>query len=674
MVKLHLTGGDGFGWALDEHLETYREALPADVTLTSIQECEVIHSVWPRGILHLGSDALKGKRVISDFDNPLSLWATVPEFRSLWDVVGLWVCHTTEALDQAKAAGLSCVHVPYCLRTDVFHPLAPAVDRAQLRRKWGIPEDVYLIGNFQRDTEGVDLSKPKLQKGPDVFAEIVREVQAHGHPIHVLLAGPRRHWLRSRLKEYGVPCTYIGQVVEGDDLKLNLRNRGELNELYHTLDLCLLTSRWEGAMYATLEGAGTRCKMLSTKVGLTGDILHPDCLYSDIVEAVDKIVLDMKSNSLGQHVDAHFNTVMSGYTPENINSHVKKLFENIPSIPVFKGLPERSKHLISKSSGNSFFSRVKRLANRVNVLKKRKNGLTVSIFRDFVKPPYGGANQFMLALRNSLEERGVNVLNNEVGEYVDAYLFDSAWFKKSLLDKLARIKNPKVIHRLDGIIHLYRGSDRSIDDEIHTINANFATTTVVQSMFSLNQVIGYGYTPVCPIVIKNAADPKIFHARGRADFSRDRKVRLVTTCWSDNPRKGGAVYKWLDDHLDHDKYEYLYIGRSSESFARISQTKAVPSDALADKMRQQDIFITASQNESCSNALVEALSCGLPTIYLNSGCQPELVGMGGLGFDAPEEISGLLDKMVDHYESFQACVRAPEMGKVVDAYLACLEG
>ncbi len=37
------------------------------------------------------------------------------------------------------------------------------------REKHGLPNDGYLIGSFQRDTEGHDLITPKLAKGPDVF-------------------------------------------------------------------------------------------------------------------------------------------------------------------------------------------------------------------------------------------------------------------------------------------------------------------------------------------------------------------------------------------------------------------------------------------------------------------------------------------------------------------------
>ena len=38
--------------------------------------------------------------------------------------------------------------------------------------KLNISENAYVIGSFQRDTEGKDLKSPKLIKGPDRLLEI----------------------------------------------------------------------------------------------------------------------------------------------------------------------------------------------------------------------------------------------------------------------------------------------------------------------------------------------------------------------------------------------------------------------------------------------------------------------------------------------------------------------
>jgi glycosyltransferase involved in cell wall biosynthesis len=98
----------------------------------------------------------------------------------------------------------------------------------------------------------------------------------------------------------------------------------------------------------------------------------------------------------------------------------------------------------------------------------------------------------------------------------------------------------------------------------------------------------------------------------------------------------------------------------------------VPSRELADLLRAHDVFVTATEHDAYSNALVEALSCGLPAIYLESGGSGEAVKDGGFGFRRAEEIPELLDRLVDEYEERQAAISLPPLEEVVDDYLDVL--
>ena len=147
------------------------------------------------------------------------------------------------------------------------------------------------------------------------------------------------------------------------------------------------------------------------------------------------------------------------------------------------------------------------------------------------------------------------------------------------------------------------------------------------------------------------------------------KIRLISTSWSDNPNKGATVYKWLEEHLDWDKFEYTFVGRTPVRFDRIHHLPPVPSEQLADILRQHDIFITASRHEACSNSVLEALACGLPVLYVDSGSHPELVGEAGLGFSCQEDIPELLERLVREYELFQARISLPTLSEVAAQYL-----
>jgi glycosyltransferase involved in cell wall biosynthesis len=226
-----------------------------------------------------------------------------------------------------------------------------------------------------------------------------------------------------------------------------------------------------------------------------------------------------------------------------------------------------------------------------------------------------------------------------------------------------------MVHRVDGPISAYRGWDNGTDQRIWQINHELADATIFQSHYSLQKHLELGLEMRNPCVIMNAVDGDIFHPHGHIAFERQRKIRLVSTSWSDNPNKGAATYQWIEDHLDWERFDYTFVGRSPIRFQRIHMREPLSSTELAAVLRQHDIFITASVNDPCSNSLIEALACGLPVLYLHSGGHPEIVGQAGLGFSSAEEIPTLLDQLVDEYEQRQAQINLPTMEEVAERYL-----
>ena len=295
----------------------------------------------------------------------------------------------------------------------------------------------------------------------------------------------------------------------------------------------------------------------------------------------------------------------------------------------------------------------------------------VSIFFDFVQAPYGGANQFLRALWNEFEGRGLRLENNRISRTTHACLYNSFNFDDRRLRRQKR-SGCRMVHRVDGPISAYRDADETIDREIWTLNHDLADATVFQSEYSRRKHLEIGLEFTCPTVILNAVDGRVFHARGRVPFDRARKIRVISTSWSDNPNKGAAAYAWLEEHLDWDRYDYTFVGRSSVPFRRIQTIPAVDSERLATILRAHDVYITASRHDPCSNALLEALGCGLPSLYLDSGGHRELVGEAGLPFTEPEELPRLLDRLVDEYQSRQARISVPTIGEVADRYLTVM--
>jgi glycosyltransferase involved in cell wall biosynthesis len=308
------------------------------------------------------------------------------------------------------------------------------------------------------------------------------------------------------------------------------------------------------------------------------------------------------------------------------------------------------------------------------VLRARRSTADLALFHEFAKAPAGGAHQSLRALVRECVARGVLVQDNVLSPGTHACLFNSFNFDADRLRLFAtKAGEPRMVHRVGAVTSLYRGFDDGTDARVHALNRDLATATIAISQATIDMYREIGIELVDPQVIHNPCDPQIFHANGRIPFSRRRRIRVVAVSWSPNPKKGGPVYRWLEDRIDSNRYEFTFVGNSTTRFAHLRHEPPMTPHDLAAFLRQQDIFLTATEHDAYSNALVEALSCGLPAIYLDSGGSGEAVKDAGFGFHDREEIPMLLDRLVDEYEERQAAISLPSLSEIVDRYLEVLE-
>ncbi len=303
-------------------------------------------------------------------------------------------------------------------------------------------------------------------------------------------------------------------------------------------------------------------------------------------------------------------------------------------------------------------------------MRSRRRRSDLAIFHEFQAPPYGGGNQFLLALVGELRGRGLDVEVNRLSGQTSACLYNSFNFDFRRLRRFVR-DGVRMVHRVDGPIGVYRGFDDGTDRRIVEINA-LADTTILQSRYSLEKHRELGLELRDPIVIHNSVDPAIFHPPPTREPLEGRRLRVITTSWSDNPRKGSEVLTWLDENLDLNSYELTFAGRTQQTFRRIRVVGPLPSRPLADLLRAQDVFLAPSRDDPCSNALLEGLASGLPAAFLRSGGHPELVRDAGIGFDAAEELSGVLARLRDELDERRAAIRVSPLSEVADRYLEAL--
>ena len=170
-----------------------------------------------------------------------------------------------------------------------------------LRKEFNLNESDYLIGSYQRDTEGHDLISPKLIKGPDIFLKIVEEICNSNKNAKVVLAGNRRNYLIKNFENKSIPYVYFEMV----DLPT-------LNKLYNILDIYIVSSRVEGGPQAIVECALTKTPIVSTDVGVASEILHSESIF---VEGEFKTAVP--------NVDYAYKNSQKYKIPEGMNDYVK---------------------------------------------------------------------------------------------------------------------------------------------------------------------------------------------------------------------------------------------------------------------------------------------------------------------------------------------------------------
>jgi len=297
--------------------------------------------------------------------------------------------------------------------------------------------------------------------------------------------------------------------------------------------------------------------------------------------------------------------------------------------------------------------------------------MKIYILYNFQDQPWGGGNQFLKALKKEFIKLGIYEENPEKADIIlfNSYPFRAEYLFKQVLNLKQKYPNKITIYRLDGPISLIRGQDKDLDKIVCLFNKIFVDGIIFQSNWCKKQNKKYfNILSKYETVTHNAPDNEIFNKIDKKKFNPQEKIKLIATSWSANWRKGFEIYKYLDENLDFSRYEMTFAGNSPIKFKNIKQMEPVTSKKLAQILKQQDIYITASQNDPCSNSLIEALSCGLPAVALNDGGHPELIQKGGELFNGQENIVEKIEKITQNYNHYQSQIPEFSIKKTAQDY------
>ena len=216
---------------------------------------------------------------------------------------------------------------------------------------------------------------------------------------------------------------------------------------------------------------------------------------------------------------------------------------------------------------------------------------------------------------------------------------------------VARMKQRgvRIVHRLDGrarsLVKAYE-----MDEENRTIN-RLADWTVWQSAYvreHTTREVETFFGPEAPIVhdpsraslIYNAVDRAVFSETGDAEpFDDDATFRVLHVSFGSGVRKGvGHLVEAAETLRNNPRVRFYCLGRQGGDIVWGERLKALDNvtelgatgdrQRIASIMRACDVLFFPSVNDYCPNTVLEAMSCGLPVVYHDSGGTPELVRDG----------------------------------------------
>ncbi|OHB57315.1 MAG: hypothetical protein A2173_02965 [Planctomycetes bacterium RBG_13_44_8b] len=152
--------------------------------------------------------------------------------------------------------------IPIAIRGEYFS-VQTAGSKKQARETFAIPQNAVVLGSFQKDGEGWGEGlEPKMVKGPDIFLKVISILKNSIPELFVLLSGPARGYVKKGLEELAVPYKHIF-----------LEDYSKIVDLYHCLDVYMVTSRQEGGPKSVLESMASGIPLVTTRVGQAADLV-----------------------------------------------------------------------------------------------------------------------------------------------------------------------------------------------------------------------------------------------------------------------------------------------------------------------------------------------------------------------------------------------------------------
>lgn len=275
---------------------------------------------------------------------------------------------------------------------------------------------------------------------------------------------------------------------------------------------------------------------------------------------------------------------------------------------------------------------------------------------------FGGGNQFAHSFKQHLESQGHRVAFSLTDDDIDVIVLTEPrpWSRGCAFDTVASLQYLRR-HPNTRLIHRVNECDERKGRTLKLLNKLLcATAHQADAIVFISDWLHSLHTSQCATknsmetVIHNGADSMIFNPSGSLRWDGKAILKIVTHHWADNWYKGWDVYQKLDHLLETKfagKIEFTFVGKPLPNIT-LKHTKIIhplSGVVLAQQLKQHHAYLTASLNEPAGMHHVEALQCGLPLIYRNSGALPEYCKPYGIPFEGVNDIEKAIRTMMQEY-------------------------
>jgi glycosyltransferase involved in cell wall biosynthesis len=269
--------------------------------------------------------------------------------------------------------------------------------------------------------------------------------------------------------------------------------------------------------------------------------------------------------------------------------------------------------------------------------------------------PWGGANNFILALKRLLVESGkIEFVQDINGQYDILFMnsigkgparpederpdlsprevlflrqFGSTAWKAPFSTTIQR---KKVFFRSVNLEKsaFYRPV-MSAKDVKMIAAMNLADRVVLQTRYMENIFRKAGYIRNTDCVIHNGADTTLFNVKRRTPKPFTGKMRILSSTFSDRKSKR---FDLISEFSQLPQVECTHIGRWPKNVdpknVKLMGIKDRP--GLAAAMQEADVFLHPAERDPCPNVVQEALSSGLPVFFSENSGSAELARNHGV--------------------------------------------